>query len=265
MHKRAGLAAFDKDVTDARFRSLGQDLIREGYEELSTQFETFQQALAAFSQSHAAEIRADPRFRREFADLCAAIGIDPLLSSTAAATAAAAAGGASASARRGGRHRAKALTEALGIADIYNELAVQVVEQCRRTRATDGGIVAVADLTDKLNARRARFGGASVSAEDVERAVDRLAVLQSGFECITVGSRTMVRSVPRELDGDEATVLEAASVMGYVSRSMLCLNLGWDRGRAQQVLDDMVGAGLVWIDAQGGEVEYWTPSQLATA
>ncbi|BFZ53156.1 ESCRT II complex subunit Dot2 [Savitreella phatthalungensis] len=274
MNRRAGLAAFDKDISDARFKSLGQDIVKQQYDELLAQFETFQQALAAFAQSHAEEIRADPQFRQQFATMCTAIGIDPLLS-TALPPASVHTGLTTGSARLDKTVRAvvkdkklvggKAWQDALGIADIYNELAVQVIEHCRRSRASDGGMIAATDLTAKLNARRAKFGGVAISEDDIERAVARLKVLESGFEVIQVGSRRMVRSVPRELDGDEATVLETCEIVGLVSRSMLVLNLGWDTGRAAQVLDDMVGAGLLWVDGQGREVEYWQPPSVGAS
>lgn len=43
---------------------------------------------------------------------------------------------------------------------------------------------------------------------------------------------------------------------------MLRLNLGWESARAQTVLDDLLADGLVWLDAQGREKEYWSPQNL---
>ena len=77
-----------------------------------------------------------------------------------------------------------------------------------------------------------------------------------------MGSKQYIRSVPKELNTDQATVLEAIQVLGYVSLSMLQLNLHWERPRAQTVIDDLVADGLVWVDAQGRENEYWSPQGL---
>ena len=69
----------------------------------------------------------------------------------------------------------------------------------------------------------------------------------------------MIRSIPKELNTDQSTVLEALQVLGYVSVSMLRDNLGWEAARAQTVIDDLMADSLVWVDEQGVEREYWAP------
>lgn len=70
----------------------------------------------------------------------------------------------------------------------------------------------------------------------------------------------MIRSVPKELNTDQSTVLEAIQVLGYVSVSMLQINLQWERARALAVIEDLLTDSLVWVDAQGEEREYWSPA-----
>ena len=77
-----------------------------------------------------------------------------------------------------------------------------------------------------------------------------------------LGSRQMIRSVPKELNTDQAIVLEAIQVLGYVTVSMLQLNLKWGGARAIAVIDDLVADSLVWVDTQAGETEYWTPTVI---
>lgn len=84
----------------------------------------------------------------------------------------------------------------------------------------------------------------------------------SGFSIITVGSKQFVRSVPKELNTDQATVLEVIQLLGFVTVSMLELNLKWEKARAQTVIDDLIADGLVWLDSQGEENEYWSPHNL---
>lgn len=43
---------------------------------------------------------------------------------------------------------------------------------------------------------------------------------------------------------------------------MLRVNLKWGKARAQTVLDDLLADGLVWLDSQGPEKEYWSPQNL---
>jgi ESCRT-II complex subunit VPS22 len=102
-----------------------------------------------------------------------------------------------------------------------------------------------------------------VSRDDIVRAVGTLKPLGSSYSLIKVGSKTFIRSVPKELNLDQSAVLEAAQLLGYVSVSMLMTNLGWPRARARTAVDDLVGEGMLWVDTEGGhEVDYWSPGVL---
>jgi ESCRT-II complex subunit VPS22 len=142
MKKRAGLASLDKEDTDARFKSVGTDMVKTQHVQLSNQLETFQQALAAFASTHSAKIRANPEFRAEFARMCTIVGIDPLSSSASSSHA--------------------KWTAELGLGAIYFDLAVQVIEVCRRTRAENGGLISVEAATNMLNEKNRKFGSAEV-------------------------------------------------------------------------------------------------------
>lgn len=98
--------------------------------------------------------------------------------------------------------------------------------------------------------------------DDILRAVKSLVPLGSGFSILRVGNKQYIRSIPKELNTDQATVLEVIQALGHVSISMLRVNLNWERARAQTVIDDLLADGLVWLDAQGDEKEYWSPQNL---
>lgn len=239
--KRVGLAAFDKNLTDARYKTVGTDLVNSQFEQLSTQLETFQQALSAFASTHATQIRANPEFRAQFSQMCAAIGINPLSSSVTGKS---------------------TWGDMLGLGELYHDLAVQVIEICRRTRSENGGLITVSEVNKRLNERAKKFGTSEVCQDDIVRAVKGLRVLESGFEVISIGSQQMIRSVPQELNQDQSVVLEAAQITGSVSVSMLRLNFRWEGSRAKSVLEDLLGAGMLWVDDQGREIEYWVPSSI---
>lgn len=86
--------------------------------------------------------------------------------------------------------------------------------------------------------------------------------LGSGITIISVGSKQFIRSVPKELNTDQATVLEVIQLLGFVTVSMLQLNLNWEKARAKTVIDDLLADGLVWLDTQCEENEYWSPQNL---
>lgn len=192
MKKRVGLAALDTKGND-RFQQFGTSLMNSQTEQLSSQLETFQQALAAFASTHAKDIKANPQYRATFSKMCTAIGIDPLASTA--------------------NPQKSIWSEMLGLGELYHELAVQVVEICRRTRGDNGGLISVSEIASLMNAKNQRFGGSQVGEDDIVRAVKPLKVLESGFEVIVIGARLMVRSVPRELNLDQSVVLEAAQVL----------------------------------------------------
>lgn len=146
--------------------------------------------------------------------------------------------------------------------DFYFEVAVRVVELCRETRSENGGLIGVEECRRRVGKGRAIGSGLEVTEDDILRAVKSLKPLGSGFSIISVGSKQYIRSVPKELNTDQATVLEAIQVLGFVSVSMLRLNLNWEKARAQTVVDDLLADGLVWLDAQGDENEYWSPQNL---
>lgn len=239
--KRVGLAAFDKEITDARFKTFGTDLVNSQSTKLSAQLETFQQALSAFAATHATQIRANPEFRAQFSQMCAAIGINPLASSVSDKS---------------------VWGDMLGLGELYHDLAIQVIEICRRTRIDNGGLISVSDITKKINDRARTFGNGQVCHDDIVRAVKGLKVLESGFEVITIGAQQLIRSVPQELNQDQSVVLEAAQITGSVSISMMRLNFRWEGERARSVIDDLLSAGMLWLDDQGRELEYWVPSSI---
>lgn len=253
MRKGVGLGALTRSSqTSQIYASHGQSLRASDISELTTQLEVFRSALINFSQTHAKDIRSNPTFRAEFARMCGAIGVDPLASS---------------SNKKGGAGGVGSFWgEILGkdVGDFYFELAVKVVEVCRRTRGENGGLIAAAEVRERILKREESVGGASdISEDDILRAVEALKPLGSGFTVLDLGRRQMIRSVPKELNTDQSAVLEAIQVLGFVTHSMLRINLGWDRARAQTVLDDLLSDSLVWLDAQADEKEYWTPAFIS--
>lgn len=147
--------------------------------------------------------------------------------------------------------------------DFYFNLGVLIVEVCRSTRSENGGLISVADLRALIQKGRGVGGGLTVSDDDISRAVDSLQPLGACFSIMTIGHRQLIRSVPRELNNDQSTVLEAIQVLGYVTVSMLQVNLGWERARSCAVVEDLMVDSLVWVDTQAGENEYWSPAFMA--
>ncbi len=98
------------------------------------------------------------------------------------------------------------------------------------------------------------------------RAVGTLKPLGSSYSVIRVGHKQYIRSVPKELNLDQSSVLEAVQVLGQVTVALLVVNLGWHRARAVTAVEDLESSGMLWVDKQAPEEwEYWTPSMMANA
>ena len=247
--KGVGIGAFDRSrLTSKHFASHGSNLRASNTEALSTQLSVFRSVLQQFAQTHAKDIRSDPAFRAQFARMCTAIGVDPLASSSQSSSSSSSGGG--------------LWAQLLGgtVNDFYFELAVRVVEVCGRTRGENGGLIGLKELTERVSRGRME-GSPEISEDDVRRAVETLKPLGGSYAVLRVGRKEYVRSVPRELSTDQAAVVEAVQVLGYVSVGMLRDNLGWERARCKTVIDDLVSQGMLWVDKQTkGEWEYWSPS-----
>ncbi len=88
--------------------------------------EGFRGKLEEFASKHRNEIRKDPAFRKQFQDMCASIGVDPLASSKGF------------------------WSQVLGVGDFYYELGVQVVEVCLATSHRNGGLITLSELRERL-------------------------------------------------------------------------------------------------------------------
>lgn len=106
-------------------------------------------------------------------------------------------------------------------------------------------------------------------------AINKIKALGHGFELISVGRHTLVKSVPQELNTDKSKVLEFAQSTGYVSKPFL-INSGWTEHRINNTLEvhfsacimrqqrsaqDLLKDGLAMIDdgAPDGVRLYWFP------
>ncbi|KAL1394477.1 hypothetical protein pipiens_011920, partial [Culex pipiens pipiens] len=81
MRRRAGVGAIQKQKLDAeRYRDKGTELQDSQFEQMVRQMEVLKEGLEEFAAKHKAEIRKNAQFRRQFQEMCAAIGVDPLAS-----------------------------------------------------------------------------------------------------------------------------------------------------------------------------------------
>jgi ESCRT-II complex subunit VPS22 len=259
-HRTPGLSSLSsRGLQNHHYTSHGATLRTRNADSLSTQLSVFQSLLHNFALTHSKDIRANPAFRAEFARMCSALNIDFLASSYQR--------DAKAGSDNKGAGGESIWAQLLGgsVNDFYFNLGVLIVEECRATRAENGGLISISDLQARISKSQRIGASMEVSDDDIKRAVDSLAPLGSCFSMMKIGHRSLIRSVPKELNTDQSTVLEAVQVLGYVTVSMLQVNLAWERPRACAVVEDLMADSLVWVDMQAGENEYWSPAFMNAA
>ena len=93
---------------------------------------------------------------------------------------------------------------------------------------------------------------ATLPRQDIIHAIHSLAPLGPGYTIITIRRTRFLRSVAREFNPDQTTVLAAMQVLGYATVSMLRANLEWSTARAYAVLQDLVVDSVAWVDREEG-------------
>lgn len=197
---------------------------------------TFKAHLEEFAVKHRGEIASDPVFRAQFHRMCQSCGVDPLASSKGY------------------------WAQLLGVGDFYFALGVQVVECCLAARNRTGGLMELQELLRAVRRRRGSQAGA-VNEDDLMRAIDTLKTLGGGWAVVKAGSRTLVRSVPTELNRDHGILLELAQQEGFVTQGVVVKDAGWTPQRTREGLEQMLNSGLAMVDDQapGGERRFYFP------
>ncbi|KAJ2782955.1 ESCRT II complex subunit Dot2 [Coemansia javaensis] len=238
MRKAVGIGGLRRQEAERQALSRkGDELARREVAKLQEQVALMKTKLEEFVRDHQRDIRNNPAIRMQVQRMCQLIGVDPLAS------------------RKG------YMAELLGVGDFYCELGVQIIDICVATRSANGGLIALDDLLRRLALRRIR-GSEPVVADDVKRAIGQLAPLGGGYRIVDFGGRKMVQTVAREMNPDTSTVLALAQQTCRFSAADVRLALGWDDGRIQACIDDMLRSSIVWVDAPAAAApaEYWVPA-----
>lgn len=240
-----GMSAIDKSKAhDAKFQEKSTEIAENQLAKLNEQMESFRSHLQSFATKHKKEIRRNPVFRRQFQEMCAALGVDPLQSSS------------------------NFWTKLLGVGDFYYELAVQVVEVCMATSHRTGGFMQLRDLLERVKASRnvakVKFNSSAdeIEQEDLLKAIEKLSKLGGGIKAIPSGKTFIIQSVPSELSMDSTVVLlQAQESGGHVDLTSLINTNRWSDERATKVVNQLVMEAVVWVDNQApnGETWYWFP------
>jgi len=225
---------------NASAKETGAQIQEAKLAEMKQSLTTFKEKLEEFAHKHKKEINKDPAFRAQFNDMCLKIGVDPLASNKGF------------------------WADILGVGDFYYELSVQIITVCLQMRSVNGGLMDINELAEKIQQKRSKQSS-TISIDDIKQAISKVKSLGNGFGLITVGNKTMVKSVPVELNRDHSAILNICSSTAYTTLSEIKKKLGWPEHRIKEVLELMLQEGMMWTDEQydgreTSETMYWIPS-----
>lgn len=157
MRRKAGIGAVHKQKLEAeKFKDKGTEIQDSQLEQMTKQMEVFRENLEDFATKHRNEIKKNAQFRRQFQEMCAAIGVDPLASG-------------------------KGFWSVLGMGDFYYELGVQVVEVCLALNHVTGGLMELDELRRRLIAARGQKAShQEITKEDILMAAKKLKIFGNG-------------------------------------------------------------------------------------
>lgn len=157
MRRRPGVGAIHKkNLENEKYKDKGTELQDSQFEQMTKQMEVFRDNLEEFALKHKNEIKKNSEFRRQFQEMCAAIGVDPLASG-------------------------KGFWSVLGIGDFYYELSVQVVEVCLASNHKTGGLMELNELRKRLIAARGtNIRHQEITNEDILMAAKKLKIFGNG-------------------------------------------------------------------------------------
>ncbi|XP_076047131.1 vacuolar-sorting protein SNF8 [Oratosquilla oratoria] len=235
MRRRAGVGAIQRQkIQQERFKDKGNEIQENQIEQMSKQLDKFRENLEEFAAKYKHEIRKNAQFRKQFQEMCASIGVDPLASGKGF------------------------WCEMLGVGDFYYELGVQIVEECVATSHRNGGVISVSEMLRRLNKRRRQ--DQLISADDIVRAVKKLGVLGSGLQVVATGQSSFIHSVPGELSMDHTTLLQHAEASGHMTLTGAADQLSWEQERVDRALNYLLRVGVAWRDDQSQPPSFWFPA-----
>lgn len=241
--RRHGLGAIHKQKQqNALYKEKSEELAKEQINRLTDQLEKFKLNLEEFATKHQKEIKKNAEFRRQFQEMCAHIGVDPLQSSNSY------------------------WSKLLGVGDFYYQLGIQIIEVCLATSKSNGGIIRLPDLLNRIKQIRKRSLKADqeieITSNDIISAISKLHTLGNGLKLVKIDSQKsglhnyVIESVPRELSQDDTDMLKIAEINnGQFDYRLVHDNFGWSEDRFKRKVEHLLMEGLVWIDKYDGS--YW--------
>ena len=193
-------------------------------------YKEVQENMLKYADTYRQEISTNKDARAKFNNLCQDMGIDPVVS------------------------KKNIFGNVFG--DYYNEVAVQILRLCEKTKSTNGGLIKISELVNIYNRT---YPQNTIAHEDILKALEKIKNLGHGCQIV---KKNFICTVPFEQNNDSEKLIELAEKNGYVSKPMVQSKYSWDMDRVELSLTTQVQEGMVWVDKQSedGEFRYYFPN-----
>ena len=193
-------------------------------------YKEVQENMLKYADTYRQEISTNKDARAKFNNLCQDMGIDPVVS------------------------KKNIFGNVFG--DYYNEVAVQILRLCEKTKSTNGGLIKISELVNIYNRT---YPQNTIAHEDILKALEKIKNLGHGCQIV---KKNFICTVPFEQNNDSEKLIELAENNGYVSKPMVQSKYKWDTDRVELSLTTQVQEGMVWVDKQSedGEFRYYFPN-----
>jgi len=244
MKKRIGVSIVkSKQEEKDKFNKMGKSLEEVKMTFVLDTMSTFQASLSEFATKYKDRINSDPEFRNQFHKMCLSVGVDPLASSKGF------------------------WADILGVGDFYFELGVKIIQITVQTRSSNGGIMGLDEMIQKLNEKQqldnkhkkvhSSHSPPQLSQEDIIRAMEKISVLGNGFRLLRIGGKRMICSVPLEINIDHEAIMTAAEQeQGAVTEEIIQTIYGWSHERFTLIMKPLLLEGIVWVDNYRGKANH---------
>ncbi|EKE40738.1 ELL complex EAP30 subunit, putative [Entamoeba nuttalli P19] len=212
----------------------GKEFCLVNQEERERQTNLFKHKLEEFLQKNKYEITNDVDIQNMLYILCRKMGVEPLTTEKSY------------------------VNIFFGSNVFYNELTVQIIEECYKSRESNGGIIEINKLCELINKKRKSI----IRQNDIFKAVNQAKCLGEGLKVVTIYQQSYVISVPFELADDQQVVLTLLDKKPYFLEDELLI-IGWSKERVKGTLVWLLNLGMLWVDDQfslDGKTTraYWT-------
>jgi ESCRT-II complex subunit VPS22 len=249
--RKVGIARLKADQERReKLSSLGSTMEKEKSSSVAETLQSFKQCLTDFAGKHRDKINDDPEFRMQFHKMCNSVGVDPLASSKGF------------------------WSDILGYGDFYFELGIVIIQICLQTRSSNGGLLSLIELMDKLKIRSQNQSHKHLTTtDDVLRSIEKLSALGGGFRIININNKQFILSIPLEINNDHEILLKVAHEVEQntpndsgITQNLLLMKHGWSNERFHHVLTPLLYEGIVWVDDSNNirEKSYYFPTISVT-